>query len=129
MKPQQAIAYGSFLASLAVALGALAAHSLQEKIPAADLSTFETGVRYHFYHAIGLLGVGLIGIVFPAKDFKWSYFLFLWGIVLFSGSLYLLSIRSFEGLSFLKWAGPVAPLGGISFIIGWLLLYFKMYKK
>ena len=58
MKPQQAIAYGAFLAALAVALGAFAAHGLKERIPSADLATFETGVRYHFYHSLALLLLG-----------------------------------------------------------------------
>lgn len=108
---------GSLLAGTAVALGAFGAHALQSRLTPERLGTFETGVRYQMYHALGLLGVVLATTLWPAS--RWpaiAGWLFLAGTLLFSGSLYLLVISGKRG-----W-GAVTPFGGIAFIAGWILL-------
>lgn len=102
---------------LAVALGAFAAHGLQERLEASLLATFQTGVQYHMYHALALLGVGLLSQQFPGAGIvRSSGWLFLAGIVLFSGSLYILA------LSGVRWLGAITPLGGVAFLAGWACL-------
>lgn len=109
--------YGSLLAALAVMLGAFGAHGLKTKLAPEMLVTFETGVRYHFYHALGLLAVALVASQLPdSPPLRWSGYLLVAGIVLFSGSLYALSLTGVRGL------GIITPFGGVAFIAGWLLL-------
>ncbi len=109
---------GSLLAALAVALGAFGAHALQDQLAATNrLDTFETAVRYQMYHALALLAVALAGSqLVPSAFVSISGWLFLAGIILFSGSLYLLC---FTGA---RWLGAITPLGGVAFILGWLCL-------
>jgi uncharacterized membrane protein YgdD (TMEM256/DUF423 family) len=108
---------GSLLAALAVMLGAFGAHGLKTKLAPEMLVTFETGVRYHFYHALGLLAVALVATQLPdTLPLRWAGYLMVAGIVLFSGSLYALSLTGVRGL------GIVTPFGGVAFIAGWLLL-------
>ncbi|MEO6597162.1 MAG: DUF423 domain-containing protein [Planctomycetota bacterium] len=105
---------GALLAGLAVALGAFGAHAMQANFDAKALQTFETAVRYQMYHALALgLCAATAGRERHPSRAAWC---FLAGIVLFSGSLY--------GLVFLeaRWLGPVTPLGGVAFLIGWMLL-------
>lgn len=79
--------------------------------------TYETGVHYHMIHALGILITALLaGKLGESRKWLWANRLFVIGIVLFSGSLYLMAITGW------KWLGPITPLGGISFIVGWLLL-------
>jgi uncharacterized membrane protein YgdD (TMEM256/DUF423 family) len=109
-------ALGTLNAGLAVALGAFGSHVLEDRLSADMLSVFETGNRYHFIHALGLLAVALAADkAGGTAAMKWAGRLLLAGIVLFSGSLYVL------GLSGMTWLGAIAPLGGVSFIAGWLL--------
>ncbi len=110
-------AIGAVLGALAVALGAFGAHALQKRLPAAKLTTFETGVRYHFYHALALVAVGILGTVHPeAVLLRLSGWLFVVGILFFSGSLYWLALGG------PRWLGPITPLGGLALIAGWVLL-------
>ncbi len=114
---------GSLLAGLAVALGAFGAHALRERLGADLLNTFETAVRYQMYHALALLAVGLILSRFPSSAFiPASGWLFVAGIILFSGSLYLLC---FTGA---RWLGAITPLGGVAFILGWLALAWGVWR-
>jgi uncharacterized membrane protein YgdD (TMEM256/DUF423 family) len=109
-------ALGSVLAALAVALGAFATHGLRGTLNATDLGTFEVGVRYHMYHALALLGTaGAVARWGSASAFAAGWF-FVAGIVLFSGSLYLLVLTG------LRWLGAVTPVGGVAFLVGWGLL-------
>lgn len=102
---------------LAVALGAFGAHGLKQRLSADMLAVFQTGVQYHFYHTFALLAVSLLMLHMPASSaLRWSGMAFVIGIVLFSGSLYVLS------LSGVRWLGAIAPLGGVAFMAGWLLL-------
>lgn len=111
-----------FLA-LAVAIGAFGAHGLKSHLSAELLQTYKTGVEYHFYHALGLLLVGILAVSMPSEILKWSAILLGVGILLFSGSLYALAISG------IKWLGAITPLGGISFIAGWVLLFIAVWKK
>lgn len=102
---------------LAVALGAFGAHGLKNKLSPEMLAVFETGVRYQFYHALGLLFVGWLSTFQPrANTAGWAFVL---GIFIFSGSLYVLSLTGVR-----SW-GAVAPFGGLSFLIGWSILVFS----
>ena len=107
----------SNLGTLAVALGAFGAHALESRISADLLSTYETGARYHFYHVLALLGVAAVLARWPAAGAAVAAgWLFVIGIVIFSGSLYLLA---FTGV---RWLGAITPIGGVAFIAGWLCL-------
>ncbi len=112
-------ATGSIFICLGIILGAMGAHLLKEVLAPKDLMTFETGVRYMIYNGLGLLILGLSGHEIPGL--KWITRLIIWGIILFSGSVFLLSIQSLLGVS-LKFLGPVTPLGGVLMIAGWGLL-------
>lgn len=114
---------GSINGFLAVALGAFAAHGLRNTISPELLNTFQTGVQYHMYHALALLGVGLLALYYPAQSaVRLSGWLFVLGIVLFSGSLYVLA------LSGIRWLGAITPLGGVAFLAGWTLLAWSMLR-
>jgi len=114
---------GSINAFLAVAFGAFGAHALKSRLSPEMLSVFETAVQYHFYHALGLLAIGIIALHIPASDMlRWSGRLMFAGIILFSGSLYILSISG------IKWLGAITPIGGICFLISWILLAISVYK-
>ena len=114
---------GAVLLAVAVALGAFGAHALKARLGAELLAVYHTAVQYHFYHALGLLMVGLIAMQLPASGLvRASGWLMLAGIVLFSGSLYLLS------LSGTRWLGAVTPLGGMAFIGAWLLLALAVVR-
>jgi uncharacterized membrane protein YgdD (TMEM256/DUF423 family) len=107
----------SLLGALAVALGAFGAHALESRMSAELLRTYEIGVRYHFYHALALLGVVAVLSRWPtATAAVAAGWLFVTGILIFSGSLYLLA---FSGV---RWLGAITPIGGVAFIAGWLCL-------
>ena len=109
-------ALGALFGLLAVALGAFGAHALKSRIPPEMLSVWHTGVEYHVFHALGLLAVGIVAIHLPGSaTLKWSGWLMLAGIALFSGSLYLLA------LSGERWPGAVTPVGGLAFLASWAL--------
>jgi len=108
--------------SFAIVIGAFGAHSLKDKITAEYLTVFETGVKYHIYHALGMIIVSLCGLQFPSISLHISCILFFVGIILFSGSLYIITITK------IKWFGIITPIGGVSFILGWLLTAYKLYQ-
>ncbi|MEL6856121.1 MAG: DUF423 domain-containing protein [Cyanobacteria bacterium J06607_13] len=111
------LAIASILGALAVMGGAFGAHALKGKLSESALGSFETGIRYQMYHAIALLLVALLISQYPqVKGFGVAGWGFVVGVVLFSGSLYGLSLANIKAL------GPVTPLGGLAFIIGWLSL-------
>ena len=110
-------AVASILAALSVAGGAFGAHALKGKLSESALSSFETGVRYQMYHALALLVVAFLVSQYPeAKGLVTVGWCFIVGTVLFSGSIYGLSLGGIKAL------GPVTPLGGVAFIVGWSLL-------
>ena len=113
---------GSLSAFIAVALGAFAAHGLKSRLDATMLATFETGVRYHIYHALALLAVGWACTRWPGTAANASGWLFIAGTVLFSGSLYALALTGTRSL------GAVTPFGGAAFLAGWLCLAWAAWK-
>ena len=109
---------------LAVSIGAFAAHILRDKLSPDLLNTFQTGVQYHMYHALGLFGIGLLMLNFPSSTLlRISAYLMMAGIVLFSGSLYLLSITG------TRWLGAITPLGGLCFLTAWMLIVWFATKQ
>jgi len=117
------IVVGALAGLLAVVLGAFGAHALRGQIDASLLIVFNTGAQYQMYHALSLLMVGILAYLFPAqKLLRWSGGFFIAGMILFSGSLYALALTE------IKWVGPVTPIGGTAFMIGWLLLAFSATK-
>lgn len=119
---------GALFAALAVVLGAFGAHALKALLPTDQLMVFETGVRYQFYHSFALLVTGIAYSSFPAKNLKLAATFFIIGIILFSGSLYAMTLLSISGTS-LGPLGVVTPIGGLFFIIGWILLFLGIIKK
>lgn len=107
----------ALLGALSVALGAFGAHTLKETLSAQSLNTFETAVRYQFYHVFALALAGILRGYFPGGRIRFAGILFIVGIILFSGSLYLLI-----ALHDLRWLGAITPLGGLCFIAGWVML-------
>jgi uncharacterized membrane protein YgdD (TMEM256/DUF423 family) len=107
---------GSLLALLAVGLGAFGAHALADRLSADLLGAYETGARYHVYHALGLLAVAYAATRWPGTPVAAAGWLFVAGIVLFSGSLYLVALTG------VRWLGAITPLGGVAFLAGWALL-------
>jgi uncharacterized membrane protein YgdD (TMEM256/DUF423 family) len=118
-------AIGAFVLALAVMIGAFGAHALEGTLDAYSKGVYETGVQYHFYHALGLLIVSLLpGIgALSAKRAGWICGLLLAGVVLFSGSLYALAITGVRML------GAVTPFGGVAFIAAWLMLAYFLVQK
>ncbi len=115
-------AAGAACAFLGVAFGAFGAHALKSRLSAEMLAVFEVGVRYQMYHALALLAVAWACTRWPGPFVIASGWLFLAGIVIFSGSLYVLS------LSGVKWLGAITPLGGLAFLAGWAFLVWAVAK-
>ncbi|MAO40490.1 MAG: hypothetical protein CMK70_09770 [Pseudohongiella sp.] len=119
--PAVFVAIAAINGFLAVALGAFAAHGLRARLPEDLLAVFQTGVQYHMYHALALFGVGLLCMQYGESTLlRASGWAFVVGIVIFSGSLYILS------LSGIRWLGAITPIGGVAFLTGWLLLAAAM---
>ena len=105
-----------------VALGAFAAHGLKSQLTPAYLEVFQTGTHYQLIHALALLGVGLLALLRPARLINCAGALFTLGIVLFSGSLYALTLSGIAGL------GVITPFGGLAFLAGWLCLGLAVWR-
>ncbi len=119
----------SILGAIAVMLGAFGAHILKEKLSPELLSTFETGVRYQFYHVIALFIAGIVMKESKNKFLQYAGISFIIGILFFSGSLYLISTHEIIGLTNYKWLGPVTPIGGLFLIAGWICMFSAVLKK
>ncbi|HQR20493.1 MAG TPA: DUF423 domain-containing protein [Burkholderiaceae bacterium] len=113
---------GALFALLGVAAGAFGAHALKTRLPADLLAVFEVAVRYQLVHALGLMAVGYAAHRWPGRAATWAGVLFSAGIVLFSGSLYLLALTGVRGL------GAVTPIGGVAFIAGWACLAWTAWS-
>jgi uncharacterized membrane protein YgdD (TMEM256/DUF423 family) len=109
-------AAGAIAAGLGVVLGAFGAHGLKDRVAPDLLAIYETGVRYHLVHALGLLAVGWATERWPGPWATAAGWLFVAGIVVFSGSLYLLAVTG------IRWLGAITPVGGLAFIAGWVAL-------
>lgn len=117
---------GSAFGMSAVILGAFGAHALKNLLTIAELSTFETGVRYQMYHALFLLFVSKTDTI-TEKAKKSIWYLILFGVLLFSGSIYLLATNSITSFDF-KIIGPITPIGGLLLIIAWGVLFLNILK-
>ncbi len=117
------IVTGCVLAALGVIMGAFGAHGLESRLSIDRLAIYNTAVDYHLYHALGLIVLGSVAkATRPSPLLLWSAVAMLAGIVLFSGSLYLLTLTD------LRWLGMIAPFGGTAFIIAWLLLAMGVWR-
>ncbi len=131
MPPRWIVPLAALLAAAAVGLGAYSAHGLEKRLEslgyhAERLDWFETGVQYHMYHALGLLLVGVLARREGASAaLHFAAVAFVVGIVLFSGSLYVMTLASAEW----HWLGAVVPLGGVSWIVGWFVVAFATWKS
>jgi uncharacterized membrane protein YgdD (TMEM256/DUF423 family) len=119
------ISIGAISGCLAVAAGAFGAHALRDRLSADALQVFQTGVSYQMYHALALLGVGILLARFSTAGSPWlsaAGWLFVAGSVLFSGSLYVLSLTG------ITWLGAITPLGGVAFLLGWLAVAVGVWR-
>lgn len=126
---RKAIAVGAILAMLSVVLGAFGAHALKAHLDANQLQTFEVGVRYQFFHSLAIIIGGLLYAHNPEKMLKTSVWMFGVGILLFSGSLYALTLSKADGAVGISGLGAITPFGGLCFILGWLLISITFLKK
>ena len=115
-------AIGALSGFLGVALGAFGAHGLKSRLTPEMLAVFEVGVRYQMYHALALLAVAWASTRWPGSSVNAAGWLFLAGTIIFSGSLYLLSLTG------LRWLGAITPIGGVAFLLGWLLLAWGVWR-
>ena len=123
------LSLGAILAAIAVALGAFGAHGLKKIVPSETVQTFQTGVQYQMYHALALVLTGLLYEKCSPKFARMSGLLFLLGIILFSGSLYVVTAGRATETAGLDKAGIITPVGGLAFIAGWLFLFLAAIKK
>ena len=120
------ITTGAFLGMIAIILGAFGAHALKKVLAENEIAIFEIAIRYQMYHAIFLLFIGLLNEI-SLQTKKRIYYLVLFGVFFFSGSLYLLATKELTGIDF-KFIGLVTPVGGLLFIIAWGLLSFNYFN-
>lgn len=114
---------GGANAALVVVLGAFGAHALKARLSSDMMAVYHTAIQYHLFHALGLIAVGVLAAWLPGSGYlKWAGWTMLAGIVLFSGSLYLLSVSG------IRWLGAITPLGGIAFIVAWVLFCIAVLK-
>lgn len=121
---QIALISGSILGILSIILGAFGAHALKKVLSEERLSSFEVGVRYQMYAAITLLIIGF-NMEFVSSADLWAVYGLLWGCVLFSGSIYLLSLKDLWKVN-LRFLGPITPIGGLLMIVGWLMILLNV---
>jgi uncharacterized membrane protein YgdD (TMEM256/DUF423 family) len=114
---------GAASAFLSVAAGAFGAHALRTRLPPDMQTIFETGARYHMYHSLGLIAVGLLAHLRPSPLLNGAGWALVVGIVLFSGSLYALALSGIRVL------GAITPLGGVGFLVGWVLFALAAWRQ
>jgi uncharacterized membrane protein YgdD (TMEM256/DUF423 family) len=124
MNQRTSLIWGAIMGGVAVAIGAFGAHALKPALTAAGREdTFELAVRYQFYHALALLATGIVSRYMQSKQLKIAGLFFLLGILIFSGSLYVLSLTG------ITWLGAITPIGGICFLVGWGLLVSAFIRR
>lgn len=116
------LALGGLLVALATIAGAFGAHALQTRLSPERLDIYETAVRYHFLHALGLLAIGLAARAIDSSALRWSAVLVVVGIALFSGSIYALSFSAPRSI------GILTPIGGVALIAGWIVFAVAILK-
>ncbi|MCG2586994.1 DUF423 domain-containing protein [Rhodohalobacter sulfatireducens] len=114
---------GAIFMALAVAFGAFGAHIVEGLLTPDRFEVYQTAVQYHFYHALGLLIIGAVSFHISNKWMKWSGYSMVFGILIFSGSLYLLTLLD------IGWLGAVTPIGGFAFILAWVFLLIGVLKN
>jgi uncharacterized membrane protein YgdD (TMEM256/DUF423 family) len=131
MNKQNLLTIAGSSGAFCVALGAMGAHALKDKIPVENLQTFETAVKYQFYHTLALILVAILSENISSKFLNYASTLFITGIILFSFSLYFLALRPLMGINNeeMRWVGAITPFGGLSFILAWLLLSFSSIRS
>ena len=123
MDARKTLAVAGALIALATILGAFGAHALKAHLSQDKLAVYETAVRYHFFHALGLLAIGVLMRSVDGELLRWSALLVLVGIILFSGSLYLLTFGA------PRFLGVVTPIGGLALIVGWGMFAVTMWRQ
>ena len=113
---------GSVFAALAILFGAFGSHALKEKLTLEQLGIYDIATRYLMFHALGIFAIGILGYQVPSEVLKWPLLLMIFGILIFSGSLYLISLAGYKKL------GMVTPIGGLALIISWLMVAYNIYK-
>jgi len=117
------VALGAVAGALGVVLGAFGAHALKARLSPELLATYQTAVQYHLWHALAVVAIGIVAIHLPASTpLKWAGWLMVAGIVLFSGSLYLLAASG------VRWLGAITPFGGAAFIAAWLAFAYAVLR-
>ncbi len=119
---------GSILGGLAVIFGAFGAHALKEVLTPEQLISFETGVRYQMYHALVLVLLFIISLKVNHVYFNRAAQFIFWGVILFSGSIYLLTLKNMLGIETLKYVAPITPIGGALIIVGWMFILLGALK-
>lgn len=120
-KPKTLLTISAFFLAAAVALGAFGAHALEDVLTPERMETWKTAVSYHFWNSLGLMGIALTSKIFDT-DFKWSTILILTGLIIFPGTLYLLCLTG------ISWLGAITPIGGVAFILGWVIFGVNIIK-
>jgi uncharacterized membrane protein YgdD (TMEM256/DUF423 family) len=123
MDARKTLAIAGALIALATALGAFGAHALRAHLPPDRLQVYETAVRYHFIHALGLLAIGVLLRSLDGEWLRWAAVMVTLGIVLFSGSLYLLTFGA------PRFVGVLTPLGGLALIVGWVVFVASVLRQ
>ena len=114
---------GSLFAALAILFGAFGSHALKEKLSLEELEIYDIATRYLMFHALGIFGIGILGYQVPSQILIIPFSLMAFGIFIFSGSLYLISLIGYKKL------GMVTPIGGLALIISWIMLAYNIYKQ
>ena len=114
---------GSLFAALAILFGAFGSHALKEKLSLEELEIYDIATRYLMFHALGIFGMGILGYQVPSQILIIPFSLMAFGIFIFSGSLYLISLIGYKKL------GMVTPIGGLALIISWIMLAYNIYKQ
>jgi len=123
------LSLGALLGGIAVALGAFGAHGLKKIVSTDVVSVFQTGVQYQMYHTLALLVIAIVYERLPNKWIKWSGHLFSFGILFFSGSLYLITALKAEERPTPALIGAITPIGGLLFILGWLSFLIGLFRR
>lgn len=129
MKQKNILLLGIVMAATAVILGAFGAHGLKKIVTPEQLEVFKTGVQYQFYHALGMIIAALIGQQIEHNLINRAAWLFFFGIIAFSGSLYAMTLLNALNTEGVKWIGAITPVGGLLFILGWIILGLGVSKN
>jgi uncharacterized membrane protein YgdD (TMEM256/DUF423 family) len=113
---------GSVFAALAILFGAFGSHALKGKLTLEQLEIYDIATRYLMFHALGIFAIGILGYQVPSEVLIWPLLIMVFGILIFSGSLYLISLAGYKKL------GMVTPIGGLALIISWVMVAYNIYK-